>query len=147
MTRYIRPTAIGATSADAGLIDRNDCTVRALSNASGMEYAKAHALLADVGRVNGHGLRITAYHSVYLKAGFSAAFYGPKGRALRARLGMVGTDAKGMTIGKFCEKHPTGRHIIIIPGHALAVVNGQILDTGANKSLSNIQTVYTLRAE
>ena len=62
-------------------IDNNDCTVRALANASDMPYQKAYDLLAAAGRCKGRGMykslwlpvykqHMTLEHSQYLSSSF-----------------------------------------------------------------------------
>lgn len=74
-----RQRATGAPISDAmmhsiaaprgGIVDRNDCTVRALHMATRMSYAEAHAHMERFGRVVGKGPSWSKCHAAYIEAG------------------------------------------------------------------------------
>jgi len=67
MIHYILPACSGQSSER----ERNDCTVRALANATGMAYAEAHALLSKHGRRFKRGAYFGNYYKAYLEAGLT----------------------------------------------------------------------------
>jgi hypothetical protein len=145
MAKYIAPVTSGATSKDAGMQDQMDCTVRALANATGMPYADAHKLLEEAGRVNGKGCRINQYHDVYKAAGFEASFRGPRGRSWAKYYRLDGQMERGRTLARVVAENPTGRHIVIVTGHAVALVDGVLIDTFNNKAGKIVSAVYSLK--
>jgi hypothetical protein len=94
----------------------NDCTVRAISIAYQIPYAQAHAKLKDWGRKDGKPCMGFAW---FMNDRMASTEKGV--RPLRHRsLG---------TLQNFCKNHPTGRYVIRIKGHALAIVDGVINDS------------------
>lgn len=112
--------------------EHRDCTVRALANAANMDYDDAHELLAYHGRPNRRGAVSTTLMNAYKDAGFTnvSVFGTTKGANFykRAFMHMITSKEKGITLENFCKKYPKGRYIVVYSGHALAVVDGQIID-------------------
>lgn len=126
----------GETRAD----ESRDCTVRALANAAVMDYNEAHELLAYYGRPSRRGAKFSTMFPAYADAGFSKVkTFGTTGasRFARKTFGhMIEDCEEGITLKNFCKKYNKGRYIVVYLGHALAVVNGQVIDTfnsSANK--------------
>jgi hypothetical protein len=129
----------GATSAG----ETRDCTVRALSNASGMHYDQAHSLLKKHGRNN----RCGAFFGTMLKANTEAGFvldsvHGTTGAANHAARIAKRQASKGITLAKILPKLAFGEYIVNTTGHAVAVVNGKIIDTFDNPAGKRVVAVF-----
>lgn len=138
----IYPAAIGETR----VWERKDCVIRALSNASGMEYEKAHAMATKHGRQANKGTEIDVTHRLMLAAGLKAqGFYGTTGSSRWLQWRMPGVPhAAGTTLAKFVKNTPTGRYVVLVRGHALAVVDGETIDTHPTSGNMSVVAVYSV---
>lgn len=138
--KYIKADSRGAT---AGGLETNDCTVRALANASGMVYEDAHVLLKKYGRKNRCGAKFTTMHQAYTEAGFILnSVHGTNTQSRYvARIAQRKAEA-GITLGKILSKLAFGEYIVNVNGHALAVVNGKIIDTFDNSAAKRVVAVF-----
>lgn len=129
---YIKPIDFGETRED----EARDCTVRALANMTMMEYDDAHEHMAYYGRPNRRGASPKVLMDGYLAAGLTnvQVFGTTKGARYYARKygNVVQNPEKGITLENFCKKFNKGRYIVVYSGHALAVVNGQVIDKFSN---------------
>ena len=140
-TKLIKPVAYGAAKPG----ETNDCTVRALSNASGIHYDVAHRALQKEGRKPGRGAQANVWHRAYLASGMQLrGAYGVT-RTTKAlqRIYRVIPD-KGATLSKIMPTLSNGRFIVIVTGHALAVVDGAIIDSHASSGNKSVVAVYKL---
>jgi len=99
--------------------ETKDCTVRALSVWAGITYAEAHALASAAGRPDRKGW----YPHEFLDTLGKRLQVNPDlptyaGRRLPSR----------MTVGRFAKENPRGRFYCVVRGHALAIVDGAIID-------------------
>lgn len=125
--------------------EENDCTVRALANASGMPYRLAHKILAKAGRKTRQGMLTDQYHPVYERLGFTLESIHGTTRGARYLSHKTGRNAQpGITLDNLLTRLGYGRYIIKIRGHVLAVVDKKVLDYGYNLSGSRVQAVYKL---
>lgn len=139
MTTKIRPLLTGATSPH----EANDCTVRALANAKNIEYETAHDLLKSFGRKDRKGCPARVWAAAYRQAGL--ALVGVYGKTCRARsLARVeGVEArKGTTLGTLLPSLGAGRFVVLITAHALAVIDGQVIDKFGSLAGSSVFGVY-----
>lgn len=139
MTTKIRPLLTGATSPN----ERNDCTVRALANAKNIEYETAHALLKKHGRKDAKGCSQKVWALAYRGAGMTLV--GVYGKTLRARClaRLEGVESrKGTTLGTLLPSLGTGRFVVLITAHALAVIDGQVIDKFGSLAGSSVFGVY-----
>jgi hypothetical protein len=138
--KYIKSDSRGAT---AGGLEHNDCTVRALANASAMPYEDAHVLLKKYGRKNRCGAKFSTMHSAYKEAGFVLdSVHGTNIQSRYvARITKREAEA-GITLGKILPKLSFGEYIVNVNGHALAVVNGKVIDTFDNSSSKRVVAVF-----
>lgn len=135
----IQAVTRGATSAG----ETRDCTVRALSNASGMPYENAHALLKKHGRKDRSGAFFGTMLRAYNEAGFILESVHGTTSAARwaARLSKREAEA-GITLAKILPKLAFGEYIVNTTGHAVAVVNGKIIDTFDNPAGKRVVAVF-----
>lgn len=101
---------------DPTIVDRNDCAVRAISVAKGIDYAQAQLILAAAGRQR---------------------FQGTKRSTVEKALGTTGSwEAKGGTLKSFVRNRPKGRFYVVLwakshqTSHAIAVVDGVVHNWG-----------------
>lgn len=100
-----------------GRAEFQDCVVRALSNATAIDYETAHAIVKAAGRQDGKPASGAVVDKVYLPIA--------KGESYRRNA--------AMTVGAFIKANPSGRHIVRVGagrkvGHVFAVVDGVMLD-------------------
>lgn len=93
--------------------EKKDCTVRALSLAANIPYERAHEILKELGRKEGHGIR---FKDVAQEA-FKMA--GVKVKLVK-RSGTANTVIK---------TYPTSTLYCLKRGHAFVIKDGKILDT------------------
>jgi hypothetical protein len=95
--------------------EQRDCSVRALSIATGRSYEECHQLFAQAGRTTGRGTSVKASRIVH-----------------EARLGLTPITTYREwgypTLHYFAETHPTGRYILHTSTHAFALVDGVVHD-------------------
>lgn len=139
---YITPIDTGSSQ----LYESKDCAVRALSNAGHMEYDEAHDLLAYHGRPDRKGTKHDTLITAYKEAGFTditvfgttkpAKFYSKK------YSNDIRKTEDGITLKNFCKKYNIGRYIVVYAGHALAVVNGNIIDKYNNPANKRVVLAF-----
>ena len=123
--------------------ERNDCTVRALANATGVAYDAAHALAKHFGRPDRKGLFTHLAHDLYIAAGFKClGTYGRSRRTAAIARHRAVTNHSGMTLEKAMLMMQKGRFVVMVTGHALAVVDGKIIDKGHNAAGTRVTSIY-----
>ena len=105
--------------------ETNDCAPRAISIASGCTYEQALWLCAKYGkRKPRRGTKtadvMTAIMDNDMVVGARRFRWVQRPRDLRNR--------RFKTVGKFAAANPTGRFVLRVSGHAVAVVNGVVMD-------------------
>jgi hypothetical protein len=135
----------GISCADS-LVHKNesrDCTVRSLASASGMHYDQAHELLKKHGRKNRCGAFFGTMLKAYTEAGFVLdSVYGTTGAAKHAARISSRKASDGITLAKILPKLAFGEYIVNTTGHAVAVVNGKIIDTFDNPAGKRVVAVF-----
>lgn len=123
--------------------ESKDCTVRALANASGMPYGDAHKALQSKGRLTGQGCRVSVWHEAYTSNGLKFVGVYGRGNTAKGFIRVYPTKPfKGITLGALLPTLGLGRFVVIITGHAIAVVNGSIIDIGGNNSKKSVVALY-----
>ena len=113
------------------LKDAKGCVLHATAIVADTSYTTAYDFYAAGGREHRHGTQLRQI------LGYIRNF----GRyQLQYRL--PGTGG-GRTLGSWLRKHPTGRHIVVIKGHAFAVVDGKPFDHTPIPKGKRIQYFYT----
>lgn len=110
--------------------ETNDCTVRAVANAAGIQYDQAHALCKKFFKRRfrqGTSTRliVTESHKLFETIGFEV-----EKRTVSEYFDLRGTWG---TINQFVKRHPRGRYLLSVRGHSLAVVDGVVYDN-ANRT-------------
>lgn len=102
-----------------------DCTLVAIANATGAHYgtvkATAKRMLKGTGIDPTEGVPSGWWPQVLLPA-----IAATKGRVVVNAL----EDWGQMTVGQFVASHPKGKYAIRVPGHAMAVKNGKLINSG-----------------
>lgn len=128
--------------------ESNDCTVRALANAADIAYETAHAALKKHGRSDRKGATFKTLNAAYEECGFRLVSLHGDGRRARYAAWHTGVEhgrkwKEGITFGKLVESLPPyGEYIINVTGHAVAVVNGKVIDTFHNNARKRVVAVY-----
>lgn len=144
---YIQPTSSGNTM----LSDSNNCTVRALSNVTGKDIRDCYLEMKKVGRKDNKGCYPRQFHVCYVTQN-NLKFLGYYGTTLAAErfkrdvefagYTLAGMRQNGTTLEKFIKDHPVGKYIVITIGHAVAVVDGKLIDTGWNRGGVSVLAAY-----
>jgi hypothetical protein len=128
----------------------NDCTVRALVNASKgkVTYAEAEQSLAAVGREHNKGANSAQFTHVYKKFGAEMrAVCGstrdvPYLKKAAEAEGLTIKHVKGITLARCLRHLHTGQWIISTRNHVLAVVDGRAIDTGNLRGGTLVSSVF-----
>ena len=135
--------------------EKNDCVVRAYMNATGSSYDAAHEMVESLfNRKKGRGTISTSFTAIkndgFVFNGFASKYKGSYPQAINARwnseikaydmssisfqhygfrcLTKPKYPKQGYTVAKLALAFPKGRFIVIVKGHALAIVDGVIYD-------------------
>lgn len=128
--QYIKPSSNSVVSYES-----RDCTVRALASASGCSYARAYAIMERAGREENSGMSLNHINEAMKYVG--ANLVGVFGTTIAATYLRNITNAdieRGMELKNFIKYFQTGRYFVLIRGHALAVVDGELMDSGCVKA-------------
>ena len=138
--KYIYPNHVGFIDDD----DTNNCAVRALANASGETLEWAYTVFQRAGRRKHRGASISMLHAVYTAAGLSlVGVYGGTKQAIQFWLETKQPpEYNGMTLGRLLTTIKLGRYVAIVTGHAVAIVDNQVIDTGALLSNRRVTALY-----
>lgn len=127
--------------------ERNDCAVRAMANAFAVDYDVAHDFAATkFGRQRGKGtmgfipgLKALAGKEMFRgktvelvglgsKTPLTPSQAQKKNVYLNKKYPKGGGTFASFTVGKFLMQHPKGSFILVVPGHALCVKDGVMID-------------------
>jgi hypothetical protein len=127
------------TTQTSKIQDDNSCTVLALKSVTGWSEIKCHTILEKAGRVPNKGFDIVGYLSkckgkiedvklkmVYRKKSWSDADYDSDKDYQNANT--------KITLKQFATKNPIGVYYVVTNTHALAIINGTIVDNLSGKS-------------
>lgn len=116
--------------------DNNYCTVAALSASLDISFDQAHdyaRMLWD--RKTGKGVStFTMFKSFPMAEGREQAkeVLGKEVIRVKAEHDYKQPDGsiktRHMNLSTFCKKHPRGKYYILVKGHALAIINGEVVD-------------------
>lgn len=139
--------------------DIQNCTVRALANSTGMNLFDADDLLTKHGRERNKGT--WNFHAAYIEAGlelvgvygttqqarglYHNAVFGERAHANVSYHSYVELQKPGITLGKFIKEHQEGSYIILIKGHALALVDGETIDSHPTSAAVSVLMVYKVK--
>lgn len=111
------------TAVDPSLpYDRNNCVPKALTALTGEPYKQVDDYLKARGRKKGKGTPHKASRSFLQDRGFVQL---PTPSLAKRYPGGV---VRKMKVASFAKAFPKGKFVVYVRGHAVAVINGQILD-------------------
>lgn len=93
----------------------NDCTIRAISLATGRSWDETYAQLSDFAQAQAIMLDEVLYIDEYLDRHFKQIY--SKGNKYK------------ITVGDFVKEHPYGTYLITMNGHITCAIDGIIYDT------------------
>lgn len=142
---------ISATPGVSSKTGKNDCTVRALANALNWSYIEAHEHMQTYGgRQAGVGCFQLQTYNAYVSAGAKKIVSFGRGSSLNKKYIPEGTRTEFESNDKpirlahaIRDNLKTGRYIVSIPGHALAVVDGKIYDLMDNNGTALVCDIFT----
>jgi len=140
--KTISTIKMGVIPQQFGINDTKDCAVRALANVSAFSYPEAHKLMEDAGRKRNRGTPWATLHSVYMATGAKEATYYGNNTAIKACNFNAKHYNKSLTLKSFINQNSTGKYIVIVRGHALAVCDGAVIDLFANKAGKRLLCAY-----
>lgn len=106
-----------ATSTKPTRENVGDCTVRAISKATGKEWGETYFAMAIEGYLEGDMPSANAVWGAYLR------------RIGYKRYMVPDTCPDCYTVGKFADEHPEGTFILALSGHVVCVQDGVIYDS------------------
>lgn len=145
MTKYIYPVSFGVT--DDANEDTNDCALRAYCNVTGVSFKDAQIRFAKQGRKFRKGTQYKALHTIYTNVGMTPVLMGSTRLCEYIQfISNLKSSGSARTLKSMLAdpKYQTGKHVFCTARHAMAVVNGKIIDTHNNKSSNRVYLVYTM---
>lgn len=138
------PHTNGWSASDFGIVDRNDCAIRAIANVTtGKGYVMLRQQMMELGRKANRATPWTVLDKLYQQEGaIVVLLWGSAGKKMKRHVTSGILVEEGITLRRFVNTHPKGRHIVIVRGHALALVNGNIIDTVHTKAGSRVIASY-----
>jgi hypothetical protein len=105
--------------------EKNDCVVRAMTIATGKTYDEIHALLKRCGRRNGCGTNFGIINAALVALGLpELTRIDPDYRLICGRYTARRQATNRPTLAQFVSEHREGTYMLIIRGHAFALING-----------------------
>jgi hypothetical protein len=133
---YVDTMKLADSQSELSKKEDNDCVVRAFMAALDIPYDKAHAWVKkELRRQDRKGTFTNAYAKKIIgrtKNGYKISFIGAHpSRNMQYSVGsnkmLINRQYKkptGYTLKSFMENNPVGRFVLIVQGHAVAVING-----------------------
>lgn len=143
MSKFIVPDAYGSTGAG----ENNDCSVRALSNVTGISYQEAHDKMKVAGRIDRKTCPNRIWEKVYAESGLVLeAVFGSTNTARNKSLYNPGVrQYRGVSIGKLIPRlDPSRSYAIHVRGHVFAVKNGKVLDSHPQRAGTRVVALYSI---
>ena len=143
----IKSFSVGATGAQFGIKEQNDCVVRAFANVTGMPYIEAYEIFERAGRKCGQGTATSIYAPIYAKYNIKPkAAFGTTSRALWYKSYYKIPHLRGCTLGSMLKSGvlDNGKFIVAVDGHHFAVIDNEIIDKGYNRLGMSVTCVFQL---
>lgn len=144
MTTYIQPVSSGVT--DETSEDTNDCALRAYCNVTGVSFKDAQIRFAKQGRKFRKGTQYKALHAVYTNAGMIATLIGSTKLCQYIQyVTRMKSTGNARTLKSMLDdpKYSKGKYVFCTTRHAMAVIDGKVVDTYANKESIRVYLVYS----
>jgi hypothetical protein len=141
---FIDSNRLAATHSKLAKQENNDCVVRAFMAALDIPYDQSHAWVKkELHRIDKRGTLLNLYGVKIIgktKNGKKISFIGTHPSKNYSSFGnkKVLTNKKykkptGYTLKSFMENNPVGRFVLIVQGHAVAVINGVLYGNKSEK--------------
>lgn len=139
----IQSSNVGCLASDFNLEDKNDCAIRAIANVSFLKrYPDFRQRMMELGRRLNRGTQWHIIDTVYRENGASSiTLWGKAGQRLKHLIEYNHVN-EGITLANFIKRHPKGRYVVLVRGHALALINGEIVDTINNRAGKRVMASY-----
>lgn len=150
---FVDSNFLAQNNSDLAKRETNDCVVRAFMCALDIPYEQAHAYIKkEMKREDRQGTYTFLYSKNVIgkiKNGRRINFIGAHPDKTWMQKNIANTTNKkilanpkykkptGFTVKAFLESHPVGRFVLVVEGHALAVVNG-VLYGNSNEQYSGL---------
>lgn len=131
--------------------EQDDCVVTSIMCAANTTYQKAHTYCQErFNRQNGQGIPLfptldeaigTKINDYALKV---AGFNSRKCRYYASKYGAYMNGDKEWTLQQFVENHQVGRYILIVYGHAVAVIDGVLHGNLSDQYYKPSRKVYCI---
>ena len=136
--------------------EKNDCVVRSLATATGVDYMTAHNFCKEVfGREDKRGtsnfnIVTTMYNAeeAGMKVGNKSFKVEVLGKArIKNVYKLYGEEVyRQKTISSFIKDNPKGTYMVMVAGHALTIKDSEVYDwkAGAFKPSRKVQSAYRI---
>lgn len=145
MKQTICPIRTGAIN-PSNPKEKNDCTVRALANVTDKTYEECYSVLKAAGRDDGKPCGPSVFDPVYFAFGCKQAYVlgTTNGAKWYRKTYPEYKHIKGMTVKTLLEnlQERKGKYIALTDGHALAIVDGFIVDKSNNPANKRVIALY-----
>lgn len=145
MTSYIQPVSSGVI--DDSNEDTNDCALRAYCNVTGASFKDAQIRFAKQGRKYRKGTQYKALHTIYTNAGMKPVLMGSTRLCeyIKYTTGLQSVgNARTLKSMLSDPKYSKGKYVFCTARHAMAVIDGKVVDTYANKESIRVYLVYNM---
>lgn len=128
--------------------EANDCVIRAASNATGIKYENIHVIAKKHGRKDGQCCDMKVLLKTYRDIGIhltgvtGTTSFADSAKFNAHQLMMDFKVYRGITLDRFLSIYNKGKYVCLIRGHAFAVVNGKVVDTGALRAGTRITAFF-----
>ena len=102
--------------------DRNNCAPKALVALTGIDYNRVNK---ELGRKPGKGTAISCSRAFITKHGFTKL---PESALKNTYINGGVPVQRKMTVGSFAKAHPSGKYMVYVRLHAVAIIDGKVLD-------------------
>lgn len=123
--------------------ETNDCSIRAVCNATGLPYDQVHELMKNHGRKDKGGMYMEDFNRALETLGIKMiAAHGTTKIANEAVRTYNVKRYEGISLGRFLKRNCRAVYILMINGHYTCVRYGNLFDAGYQKSGSSVGCVW-----
>jgi hypothetical protein len=120
---------------DERRVERSDCTVVAFALLCGLTYSQSAEMLRNAGRKPNKGFKTRLF--LGKKRIVGRRLFEETNTCERVLHSLKYPDGRPVTVderiyktlGKFAAAHPEGHYLVTVRGHAVAVMNGVVVDS------------------